>query len=201
MREINCRTYNRRTSHLTLFFSLFPAAVLGRISALVKIYLYCLIWLMTCFKVNISNLRQAPPDFLLLHWNVLWRWRHKQRTSVRTVGAHSVIFFFSQLKSVCLKTMLVFLTSVMLTGPAKWQVKMNQSWTRPNYFGFAEWLTKDALTTSLGTWVKLHIIILLWTDSISECTVCRSLKQMGYRRANRVPLLSAQIRKMKLQFG
>lgn len=110
-------------------------------------------------------------------------------------------FFFSQLKSVCLKTMLVFLTSVMLTGPAKWQVKMNQSWTRPNYFGFAEWLTKDALTTSLGTWVKLHIIMLLWTDSISECTVCRSLKQMGYRRANRVPLLSAQIRKMKLQFG
>jgi len=40
-------------------------------------------------------------------------------------------------------------------------------------------------------------------NTISERTTCRTLKQMGYsrRRPHRVPLLSAKIRKWRLQFA
>ncbi len=39
-------------------------------------------------------------------------------------------------------------------------------------------------------------------NTVSECTTCRTLKQMGYssRRPHRVPLLSAKNRKRRLQF-
>ncbi len=40
-------------------------------------------------------------------------------------------------------------------------------------------------------------------NTISECTTCRTMKQMGYssRRPHRVPLLSAKNRKRRLQFA
>lgn len=74
---------------------------------------------MTCFKVNISNLRQAPPDFLCYYIEMFCDGGDTSREHLSEQLVLIQSFFFSQLKSVCLKTMLVFLTSVMLTGPAQ----------------------------------------------------------------------------------
>ncbi len=61
-----------------------------------------------------------------------------------------------------------------------------------------EWADRKATVTQITTRYNQGM-----QNTISECTTCRTLKQMDYssRRPHRVPLLSAKNRKRRLRFA